>query len=114
MTLLTPFGHCAAPIGAWAHSLNAEAEQEHEAERGQHHHPNQGSPCDLLIEARREAGIGNYSSQSKAGGHEVVDPQHVLPQADIDRRQIGAVAGPGGSVVEGRMVRHDCLLLARS
>ena len=98
--------------GEGTHLLDAEAQKQHCTKRRQHDQPDHERHCNLLIEAGRDSGIRDEPGHAKPGRHEVVDLQRVPPQAEveIDRPDTGTVDGtPPGTLIEGRIVRHDCL-----
>ena len=92
------------------------------AERRQHEQPHQRAGEDCVSE-RRQAGDliaddvdliaagglkgepGDQAGQRNAGGHVVVDADHIRAQAGIDRDLIGAIAGAGGRDIPVE-VRH--------
>ena len=108
-------GRCREPV-------DAEAKKHHQAERRQDEDPHQRAVEDRLTEGGQSGDmsaddldgiaacglIGKPSDQSgqrHAGGHVVVDADHVRAQTRIDRYLIRAIAGPGGRDIPVE-VRH--------
>ena len=74
--------------------------------------PNAGQAGDLIaddVDLIAAGGLigepGDQAGQRNAGGHVVVDADHIRAQAGIDRDLIGAIAGAGGRDIPVE-VRH--------
>jgi hypothetical protein len=69
-----------------AHSLDAEAQRQNEAERRQHDNPDQRRAGDGLVKTRDGGGVSDDAGQREAAGHVAIDALHMDAQARIDLR----------------------------
>src|SRR6185369_17120071 len=107
---------------AWLQVADPEAHEEHKSERSEEQHDRQRAAEDRLPE-RRQAGdasrrIGDHggiegkpgddAGQSDAGGHVIVDADHVGAQAYIDRLSTRGAEAAGSYVTV--VVRHRSFL----
>ena len=90
-------------------ALDLERQEEHEAERGEHHHPFERRAEDRRVEGRRRGHEErDHAGQGKAQAHVVVDLQHVLPEALVEFSRRGPTACRAAAV--GKGFSHRLLL----